>query len=106
MKVECTVEETMVTNARGDDIPSVRVTCSRCGHTASSFGRSDKSISRCFVMLRENCPEGENNLYVIDDSDTKRDERPAWWSEKPPRGTEVETPAILKNLPKRPPGRA
>jgi hypothetical protein len=44
-------------------IPSVAVTCGRCGHVTESFGESDLSIRRCLVLLREECPNGENNFY-------------------------------------------
>lgn len=102
MKVECTAQEVMVENLRGNDIPSVRVTCSRCGHTTSSYGIMQSSINRCLLLLRQQCPEGENNFYFVEE---QQKEKPSWWSETPPRGKEVETPAVLRNLPLKPPGR-
>lgn len=66
MKVECEVEETEVENEHGRMQPSVKVTCGRCGHTTQSFGTGEKSIRRCLMLLKEECPEGENNYYVAD----------------------------------------
>jgi hypothetical protein len=63
MLVRCTVEEVTM---EGDyaEVESVCAECSRCGHSEESYGTSDASIARCMVMLRENCPRGEQNFYV------------------------------------------
>lgn len=63
-RVECTVEECDLDNERGGTTRGVKVTCGRCGHTTESFGTSERSIKRCLVLMRENCPEGEENFYV------------------------------------------
>lgn len=63
-KVSCDVEEIELDGDFGE-IPSVRVTCSRCGHQTESFGTEEKSILRCLAILREECPEGEENFYVV-----------------------------------------
>ena len=47
-------------------IPSVKLTCSSCGHSTESYGRSDASIRRCLAVMREECPEGLGNYYVTD----------------------------------------
>lgn len=52
-----------------DGKPAVEATCTECGHTTVSFGTSDKSIKRCLVLMREECPRGERNFYVDDDED-------------------------------------
>ena len=65
-QVECEVEETEEENDNGRMQPCVKVTCGECGHVETSFGTSDKSIRRCLVMLKENCPRGEKNYYVAD----------------------------------------
>lgn len=67
MRVECSVEETTLMSETGDDVPSVVVTCHRCGHSTESFGTGERSIRRCLVLLREECPEGEENFYVDED---------------------------------------
>jgi hypothetical protein len=53
-------------------IEGVRATCTRCGHATESFGTSDRSVKRCLVLMREECPEGEENFYVSanDEGDT------------------------------------
>jgi hypothetical protein len=48
------------------DVEGVAVTCDRCGHTEEAFGTSESSLRSCAVRLKENCPRGENNYYVID----------------------------------------
>ena len=60
-RVECAVEE-ITENSRA----AVRATCSQCDHVTTSFGTSDKSVKRCLVLMREQCPEGEENFYVED----------------------------------------
>jgi hypothetical protein len=67
MKVTCSVEETTLENDDGIEVDSVCVTCSRCDHATESFGTSEASVKRCLVLLREECPNGENNFYVSED---------------------------------------
>jgi hypothetical protein len=62
-KIKCVIEETTLENENGYDVPSVMVTCGKCGHTVESFGTSDSSIVRCFAMLRKECPNDEDNFY-------------------------------------------
>lgn len=63
-RVECKVEIGEIDNERGGTTPGVTVTCGRCGKVVEVFGTSDASIKRGFVMLREDCDEGEENFYV------------------------------------------
>ncbi len=63
-KIKCKVEEVELESESGNTIPGVRVTCSKCDHSTESFGTGEKSIKRCLVLLREECPEGEENFYV------------------------------------------
>ena len=63
-KVECEVEEVDLPNDRGGTTPGVKVTCGRCGCTEESFGTGEKSIRRCFVLLKEGCPNNESNYYT------------------------------------------
>ena len=63
MRVECEVEEGDVEDDRGNLRPGVVVTCGRCKHAVESLGQTDRSIRRCFALLREECPEGEENYY-------------------------------------------
>ena len=66
MRVECEVEETEDLNEEGRPVPCVTVTCGECGHATTSFGTSERSVKRCLALLREECPEGEENYYVTD----------------------------------------
>lgn len=68
MKVECEVEEIEQVNESGRTQASVKVTCSECGHCTTSFGTGEKSVRRCLVLLKEECPRGETNYYVTDDA--------------------------------------
>jgi hypothetical protein len=63
MKVLCDVEETTLENDDGFEVNGVVVTCSKCGHQTESFGTTNASIKRCFVLLREQCPNEEENFY-------------------------------------------
>jgi hypothetical protein len=66
MKVRCSVEETELENDDGRPVEGVVVTCSRCDHSEESYGTSPASVRRCFILLRENCPNGEANFYSDD----------------------------------------
>jgi hypothetical protein len=46
-------------------VDGVQVSCDRCGHYEESFGTGDGSLKRCALLLRENCPQGENNYYDV-----------------------------------------
>ena len=67
MKIECEIEEVMLENEDMRKVPGIRATCSNCGHTTESFGVSDKSVKRCLILMREECPEDEENFYVVED---------------------------------------
>ena len=64
MKVECEVEEIDMENERGGTQPGVKVTCSRCQHAEQSFGTTERSVKRCFILLKDKCPNDENNFYT------------------------------------------
>ena len=64
MRVEVEVDETELENDEGRDVPGVIAHCERCDHETESFGTSDRSVRRCLVLLREECPLGEQNFYV------------------------------------------
>ena len=69
MRVTATAEETELEgeNDSGHPIPidSLIVTCERCGHTVEVYGTSSRSARRGAAMLREECPYGESNFYVL-----------------------------------------
>jgi hypothetical protein len=68
MRVRCSMAPVELPGDHGL-ISSVELECSRCEHTTASFGTSEKSIKRCLVMMREECPENEQNFYVCEDDD-------------------------------------
>lgn len=43
----------------------------KCGvsfrHETQSFGTSEASVRRCLALMREECPNGENNFYIAED---------------------------------------
>lgn len=45
-------------------VDSVSATCVQCDHTTESFGTGPGSVTRCLVLLRQECPEDELNFYV------------------------------------------
>jgi hypothetical protein len=67
MRVPCEVSEEILTNDDGIDVPGVVVSCSRCDHETESFGTSDRSVKRYLVLMREECPNGEDNFYTSDE---------------------------------------
>jgi hypothetical protein len=69
VRVPVTVGHTTLTNDKGIEVASVCATCSRCDHETESFGTSDRSVRRCFVLMREECPRGEENFYFDEDDD-------------------------------------
>ena len=69
MRVTCRIEEVELENDDGVEVPSVCATCSRCDHETESFGTSDRSIRRCLVLMRDECPMGEDNYYASEDGE-------------------------------------
>ena len=68
MRVECSVWEDEL---EGDYslVEGFRAECSRCSHETESFGTSERSVRRCLVLMREECPLGEENFYVDDEEE-------------------------------------
>ncbi|NLE47640.1 MAG: hypothetical protein GX614_04510 [Sandaracinaceae bacterium] len=64
-RVECEVEYLELDGDHGT-VSSVRVHCGQCGHATESFGQGGASIRRCLALLREECPEEEENFYTAD----------------------------------------
>lgn len=63
-RVTCSIDQVDLENDRGHEVPGVRATCHRCDHTTESFGTGPASVKRCLVLLREECPNDEENFYV------------------------------------------
>jgi hypothetical protein len=53
-------------NDSGIEVDGVEATCLNCDHKTQSFGTGEKSRKRCLVLMREECPEGEENYYKDD----------------------------------------
>jgi hypothetical protein len=68
MRVACAVEEVELEGDHGQ-VPGVCVTCSRCDHETESFGTSPRSVRRCLVLMREECPLGEENYYAAEEAE-------------------------------------
>lgn len=64
MRVEVDVEEEELDGDYGP-VQGLRLTCDRCGHEVEVFGTEEASAKRGAVMLREECPNGEDNYYVV-----------------------------------------
>jgi hypothetical protein len=63
-RVRCKVVYGKAENDYGREMPCVRAICSKCDSETMSFGQGDASTKRCLVLLRQQCPRGENNLYT------------------------------------------
>jgi len=67
MRVPCEITETTLTNENGREIDGVVACCRRCLHQTESYGTGENSRKRCLVLMREECPEYEDNFYVDED---------------------------------------
>lgn len=63
VKIECDIEEIELENERGELIPSVSLTCSRCNHVVESFGQHSGSIKRCLATMRDECEEVQGTQF-------------------------------------------
>jgi len=63
-RVEVIISETELEGDSAYPVPSIQAECSLCGHVTESFGTSEASIKRCLALMREECPEGDQNFYV------------------------------------------
>lgn len=77
--IHCSVEQCELENDNGHMVASIEATCPKCGHITQSFGTGERSVKRCLVLMREECPLGEQNYYVADENDSfeARDPNPA-----------------------------
>lgn len=76
--IHCSIEQCDLMNDNGNYVPGVEATCPKCGHVTQSFGTGERSVKRCLVLMREECPNGERNFYVAnDDNDVYESAAPA-----------------------------
>jgi hypothetical protein len=66
MRVPVEISDVELENDSGLLIPSVQAVCQRCYHETESYGTDEPSIKRCLALMREECPENENNWYFDD----------------------------------------
>jgi len=70
MIVACTIEYmTLEHEESGRDIDSVQATCNRCDHVTQSYGDTPASVRRCLLLMRDECPKGEQNYYRAEDGE-------------------------------------
>lgn len=72
MRVEVEIATDFMENDNGHEVEGICATCTRCGHETQSFGTSERSVKRCLALLREECPNSEENFYV--DADANEDD--------------------------------
>lgn len=65
-RVECEINFTQAKNDSGRMQDCTTATCSDCGHTTKSWGTGSGSVKRCLMLMKEECPRGENNFYIGD----------------------------------------
>ncbi len=66
-KIPCKIEYGEDYNDYDTTTPTTTAVCGRCGHRITSWGNGDASIRRCLVLLKNECPNQENNFYVTAD---------------------------------------
>lgn len=69
--VSCDVDFGEEENDKGYMQARTLVTCGECSHSEKSWGDGPRSVKRCLVLLRENCPRGENNFYEASGGEDK-----------------------------------
>jgi len=61
--VACSISHEEIETEDGRLVEGVVATCGKCGHETQSFGTGEASVRRCFVLLRQECPNKEANYY-------------------------------------------
>jgi hypothetical protein len=64
MKVEVEIHTCDLDGDHGT-VEGLCLTCEKCGHEVEVFGTAAASAKRGAAMLREECPEGEENWYNV-----------------------------------------
>lgn len=68
-RIECRITYGEAASESGVMVKCVRALCMHCGHKTLSFGQHDASVRRCLAVMREECPEGDKNFYVVDEDE-------------------------------------
>jgi hypothetical protein len=66
-RVKVDIEEQTLRNDEDVPVEGVVATCVECGHQTESFGTGSASRRRCLALLRDECPQDENNFYIDKD---------------------------------------
>lgn len=74
MRVPVKIHEVELENDSGRTILGVEACCSKCAHTTQSFGTELRSIRRCLVVMREECPRHQRNFYTCAEDPRDDDE--------------------------------
>ena len=64
MKVTVEIFES-TTEGHYGEVPCLDLRCTRCGHSVEVYGVEEASAKRGATMLRDECPNGENNFYDV-----------------------------------------
>jgi len=65
MRVTVEIDTEDLEGDYGGYVDGIRMTCTRCGHEVTVFGTGENSAKRGAYMLRDECPNGENNFYDV-----------------------------------------
>jgi hypothetical protein len=66
--IKCHVDYIQMKNEQGILVNSVLLTCSKCRHQTTAYGRKEQSLQRAAARLRDECPRKEKNFYEIEDN--------------------------------------
>ncbi len=65
-RVEVQVVDAQVTNDSGRQVHGVVMTCPRCGVSVTCPGRLQRSVKRCFVLLKDECEDEDGPHFYVD----------------------------------------
>jgi hypothetical protein len=65
MRVDVDLQEIELDSDHGP-VAGLCLVCERCGHEVEVFGTASSSARRGAVTLREECPRGEDNFYIVE----------------------------------------
>lgn len=63
-RIECEISTGEEENENGHSVECTYAECTLCEHVTMSFGTSERSVRRCLILMRDECPQGEANFYV------------------------------------------
>lgn len=69
--VYCDITYGTTENDDGEEVDCTYANCQECDATIMSYGMSNRSVRRCLVVMREECPNGEENYYMASGGEDK-----------------------------------